>query len=239
MVWNIGVAGRAEQDRVLVAQRVEAVLGHHDAMPAVVVAAPVEVLEHELQSAFVGQCLQQPTTGGNDFLADTVAGDGRNAIGLHGLTPAIIDPERQSSHGDRGASPSGAGTVTSGTGVSIMGWFSKSGGNDTFFLATVVPDSDKARIESWLGVVNGEAIIGANIFRDMFSSVRDVVGGRAGGYERALSGARDAALQDMIAAAKEGGANGVVGIDFDYEVLGENNGMMMVSVSGTAVKMAI
>ena len=76
-----------------------------------------------------------------------------------------------------------------------MGWFSKSGGSDTFFLATVVPDNDQARIETWLGVVNGEAIIGANIFRDMFSSVRDVVGGRAGGYERALSGARDAALR--------------------------------------------
>jgi len=83
-----------------------------------------------------------------------------------------------------------------------------------------------------------EAIIGANIFRDLFSSVRDVVGGRAGGYERALSGARDAALDDMKAAARELGANGVVGIDFDYEVLGEANGMMMVAVSGTAVQMA-
>jgi uncharacterized protein YbjQ (UPF0145 family) len=72
----------------------------------------------------------------------------------------------------------------------------------------------------------------------MFSSVRDVVGGRAGGYERALSGARDAALEDMMEAAKELGANGIVGIDFDYEVLGEANGMMMVTVSGTAVKMA-
>ena len=119
-----------------------------------------------------------------------------------------------------------------------MGWFSKSANKDKFFLATVVPDQDQARIEAWLGVVNGVAIIGANIFRDMFSSVRDVVGGRAGGYERALSGARDAAMKDMIEAAKEAGANGVVGIDFDYEVLGENNGMMMVTVSGTAVKMA-
>jgi uncharacterized protein YbjQ (UPF0145 family) len=72
----------------------------------------------------------------------------------------------------------------------------------------------------------------------MFSSVRDVVGGRAGGYERALSGARDAALDDMMEAAKELGANGIVGIDFDYEVMGETNGMMLVAVSGTAVKMA-
>jgi uncharacterized protein YbjQ (UPF0145 family) len=116
-----------------------------------------------------------------------------------------------------------------------MGWFSKA--EENFFLATVVPDGEGARIERFLGLVNGEAIIGANIFRDMFSSIRDVVGGRAGGYERALSGARDAALKDMIESARELGADGVVGIDFDYEVLGEANGMMMVAVSGTAVKM--
>ena len=114
-----------------------------------------------------------------------------------------------------------------------MGWFSKS--TDGFFLATTTPPDIAA--SQYLGVVNGEAIIGANIFRDMFSSVRDVVGGRAGGYERALSGARDAALEDRIAAARELGATGVIGIDFDYEVLGEANGMMMVAVSGTAVKL--
>ncbi len=117
-----------------------------------------------------------------------------------------------------------------------MGWFSKA--DDGFFLATVVPNGEGARVERFLGVVHGEAIIGANIFRDMFSSIRDVVGGRAGGYERALSGARDAALKDLIASARELGADGVVGIDFDYEVLGEANGMMMVAASGTAVKMA-
>ena len=117
-----------------------------------------------------------------------------------------------------------------------MGWFSKT--DEGFFLATIVPNGEGARVDKFLGVVNGEAIIGANIFRDLFSSVRDVVGGRAGGYERALSGARDAALEDMMAAARELGADGIVGIDFDYEVLGENNGMMMVAVSGTAVKMA-
>ena len=117
-----------------------------------------------------------------------------------------------------------------------MGWFSKS--DESFFLATIVPNGEGARVDKFLGLVNGEAIIGANIFRDMFSSIRDVVGGRAGGYERALSGARDAALEDMISTARERGADGIVGIDFDYEVLGENNGMMMVSVSGTAVKMA-
>jgi uncharacterized protein YbjQ (UPF0145 family) len=118
-----------------------------------------------------------------------------------------------------------------------MGWFSKQDKN--FFLSTVVPGADSGpRIATWLGVVHGEAIIGANIFRDMFSSVRDVVGGRAGGYERALSGARDAAVEDLMAAARELGADGVVGMYFDYEVLGETNGMMMVCVSGTAVKLA-
>ncbi len=117
-----------------------------------------------------------------------------------------------------------------------MGWFSKA--DNGFFLATIVPNGEGAKVEKYLGVVNGEAIIGANIFRDMFSTVRDVVGGRAGGYERALSGARDAALNDMMEAARELGADGIVGIDFDYEVLGETNGMMMVAVSGTAAKMA-
>ena len=117
-----------------------------------------------------------------------------------------------------------------------MGWFSKS--TDGFFLATIVPTGEGARVERCLGVVNGEAIIGANIFRDLFSSVRDVVGGRAGGYERALAGARDAAMEDMVEAAKALGADGIVGIDFDYQVLGEANGMMMVCVSGTAAKMA-
>lgn len=115
-----------------------------------------------------------------------------------------------------------------------MGWFSKS--TDGFFLSTTTPPGIAQ--DQYLGVVNGEAIIGANIFRDLFSSVRDVVGGRAGGYERALAGARDAALDELIDAAKALGANGVIGIDFDYEVLGETNGMMMVAVSGTAIKLA-
>ena len=118
-----------------------------------------------------------------------------------------------------------------------MGWFSKSSGD--FFLSSVVPQGQGgAQVAQFLGLVNGEAIIGANIFRDMFSSVRDVVGGRAGGYERALAGAREAALDEAKAAATELGANGIGGIEFDYEVLGEANGMRLVSVTGTAVKRA-
>jgi len=83
-----------------------------------------------------------------------------------------------------------------------MGWFSKAPSG--FFLSTTTPPGvERAQM---LGVVHGEAIIGANIFRDMFSSIRDVVGGRAGGYERALSGARDAAVEDLIESARELGA---------------------------------
>ena len=90
-------------------------------------------------------------------------------------------------------------------------------------------------VSRYLGIVTGEAIIGANVFRDMFAAVRDIVGGRSATYERALAEAREVALKEMGARAQELGANGVIGIDLDYEVLGANNGMLMVSVSGTAV----
>lgn len=90
-------------------------------------------------------------------------------------------------------------------------------------------------VNRYLGVVTGEAIIGANIFRDMFATVRDIVGGRSATYERGLAEARDVAMAEMRKKAQELGANAVIGIDIDYEVLGQNNGMLMVSVSGTAV----
>jgi uncharacterized protein YbjQ (UPF0145 family) len=86
-----------------------------------------------------------------------------------------------------------------------------------------------------LGVVTGEAIIGAHIFRDFFAGITNVIGGRAGGYEKALRQARDIALQEMSDEAAQRGANAVVGVDLDYEVMGADNGMMMVSASGTAV----
>ena len=89
-------------------------------------------------------------------------------------------------------------------------------------------------VSRYIGVVTGEAIIGANIFRDIFASVRDIVGGRSATYERALSEARETALAEMQSRAQEQGANAVIGIDVDYEVLGQANGMLMVAVSGTA-----
>jgi uncharacterized protein YbjQ (UPF0145 family) len=90
-------------------------------------------------------------------------------------------------------------------------------------------------VSRYLGIVTGEAIIGANVFRDMFAAVRDIVGGRSATYERALGEARDVALAEMSKRAEALGANGIIGIDLDYEVLGQSNGMLMVSCSGTAV----
>jgi uncharacterized protein YbjQ (UPF0145 family) len=90
-------------------------------------------------------------------------------------------------------------------------------------------------IRQYCGLVSGEAIVGTNIFKDMFAGIRDVVGGRAGAYENTLRKARQIALDDLTAAAKELGANAVVGIQVDYEVLGEKNGILMVAINGTAV----
>ena len=94
---------------------------------------------------------------------------------------------------------------------------------------------DGRPVSRYLGIVTGEAIIGANIFRDMFAAVRDIVGGRSATYERALAEARETAIAEMKQRAQEMGANAVIGVDLDYEVLGQANGMLMVSVSGTAV----
>ncbi len=88
----------------------------------------------------------------------------------------------------------------------------------------------------YLGIVSGDAIVGANIFRDLFARVRDIVGGRAGGYEKALKGAKEAAVQDMVEQARNLGANAILAVDLDYETVGDS--MLMVSASGTAVKLA-
>ena len=100
---------------------------------------------------------------------------------------------------------------------------------------TTTPGFEGKRITRYCGVVAGEAILGANIFKDLFSGIRDLVGGRSGTYEKELQRARDIAMTELAERAAELGANAVVGIDLDYEVLGEKNGMLMVSASGTAV----
>lgn len=103
-------------------------------------------------------------------------------------------------------------------------------------IVTTTPNIEGKRITQYLGVVTGEAVMGTNLFRDLFAGIRDIVGGRSGSYEKELRKARDVAFEEIQAAAAQLGANAVVGIDIDYEVLGEKNGMLMVSVSGTAVK---
>lgn len=102
-------------------------------------------------------------------------------------------------------------------------------------LVSTTPTIEGRRITKYCGVVAGEAILGANVFKDLFAGIRDLVGGRSATYERELQRARDIALEEMQERAQDLGANAVVGIDLDYEVLGQGNGMLMVSASGTAV----
>ena len=93
-------------------------------------------------------------------------------------------------------------------------------------------------VREYLGIVVGEVIIGANIFRDLFAGIRDIVGGRAGAYENAMRDARSEAIAELEAEARKLGADAVVGVDLDYEVVGQSGSMLMVSVSGTAVKLS-
>lgn len=102
---------------------------------------------------------------------------------------------------------------------------------------TTTPTLEGRRIVAYKGLVAGDAILGANMFRDMFAGIRDIVGGRAGSYEKLLRAAKTQALEDMIEAAVERGANAVVGVDLDYETIQVQDGgsMLMVSATGTAV----
>jgi len=101
---------------------------------------------------------------------------------------------------------------------------------------TTTPTFEGRRITRYAGIVTGEAILGANVFKDLFASILDVVGGRSATYERELQRAREIALAELAERAKALGANAVVGVDLDYEVLGQANSMLMVSASGTAVR---
>lgn len=102
-------------------------------------------------------------------------------------------------------------------------------------IVTTTPHVEGQTIQEYLGIVTGEAILGANIFRDIFASITDIVGGRSGAYEAELRRAREIALEEMAHEAAARGANAVVGVDIDYEVL--RDGMLMVSASGTAVRL--
>lgn len=103
-------------------------------------------------------------------------------------------------------------------------------------ILTTTPGVEGRSIEAYLGVVTGEAILGANLFKDMFAGIRDIVGGRSGAYENELRSARQIAMTELAALAVDLGANAVVGIDLDYETVGQGS-MLMVTASGTAVRL--
>jgi uncharacterized protein YbjQ (UPF0145 family) len=103
-------------------------------------------------------------------------------------------------------------------------------------IQTTTPTVDNRAITEYLGIVTGEAILGANIVRDLFAGVRDIVGGRSGAYEEELRKAREIALSEMEAEAQSRGADAIVGVDLDYETVGQGS-MLMVTASGTAVRL--
>ncbi len=102
-------------------------------------------------------------------------------------------------------------------------------------IVSTTPTIEGRRVKEYLGIVSGEAVLGVNIFKDLFANIRDLVGGRAGAYEKELKNARGMAMDEMVAEAVGLGANAVVGVDLDYEVVGQSGSMLMVSVNGTAV----
>lgn len=102
-------------------------------------------------------------------------------------------------------------------------------------IVTTTPSVEGMSIAEYKGIVTGEAILGANVFRDIFAGITDIIGGRSRAYEEELAKARTTALSEMQDRAREAGANAVVGVDLDYEVI---NNMLMVSASGTAVRIA-
>ena len=104
-------------------------------------------------------------------------------------------------------------------------------------LVTTTHAIDGRQVTDYMGVVTGEVIVGANIFKDLFAGIRDIVGGRSGAYESTLRDARMTALNELKDEARALGADAVIGVDLDYEVLGQGGSMLMVSASGTAVKL--
>ncbi len=102
-------------------------------------------------------------------------------------------------------------------------------------IVTTTPYIEGAKVAKYQGIVTGETIVGANIFKDFFAGVRDIVGGRSAAYEKELEKARNICMNEMVEKASQSGANAVIGVDFDYETVGKNGSMLMVTVSGTAV----
>ena len=108
---------------------------------------------------------------------------------------------------------------------------------DSGIIMTTTPDVQGRTVVEYRGIVTGEAILGANLFKDLFAGIRDIVGGRSGAYEEELRKARGIAFEELAQAAREVGADAVIGIDIDYETVGQGGSMLMVTASGTAVRL--
>ncbi len=108
------------------------------------------------------------------------------------------------------------------------------GGN---VIVTTTSTVEGRNVVAYLGLVSGQAILGANVFRDLFASIRDIVGGRSGSYESVLRDGRETAVGEMVEDALKLGANAVIGVDLDYETVGQNGSMLMVTATGTAVRL--
>ena len=104
-------------------------------------------------------------------------------------------------------------------------------------IVTTTTSVEGRPVQQYLGIVTGEVIVGANIFKDLFAGIRDIVGGRAGSYEKTLRSARNTAFEELEAEAARVGGNAVIGVDIDYEVIGKEGSMLMVTVSGTAARL--
>ncbi|MFQ7113690.1 heavy metal-binding domain-containing protein [Hallella bergensis] len=102
-------------------------------------------------------------------------------------------------------------------------------------ILTTTPQIEGSPVLEYKGIVTGETIVGANAFKDFFASIRDIIGGRSGSYEKVLRRAKDTSISEMAERARDLGANAIIGIDIDYETIGERGSMLMVTVSGTAV----
>ena len=114
-------------------------------------------------------------------------------------------------------------------------WGSTGAGGKAGVIVTTTAVIEGRPVREYLGIVTGEVIVGANLFRDIFASITDIVGGRSGKYEDVLARAREEALQEMRSKALSLGANAILGVDLDYEALGSKGSMLMVSCTGTAV----
>lgn len=104
-------------------------------------------------------------------------------------------------------------------------------------IITTTSSLDTQPVKEYIGIVTGETIIGANFIKDFFAGIRDVIGGRSGSYEKVLREAKDSAMKELEERARKMGADAIIGVDLDYETVGKNGGMLMVTASGTAVKL--